>query len=307
MRASGFTECDTRPTGVLMRALLVHNSNAGTDPEPREAIEAVLREAGIETVYCAHGDEDLTAALSEPLDLIIAAGGDGTVADVVSALEDADRPIAILPLGGSNNIAHALGVNGPWRDLPRRWSLDAWTQLDRCEADGPWGCKPFVEALGVGVLTDAVAQAQDDPGTAVEKQANGRAAFRAALAEAKPFHAAVEANGWRWEGESLMIEVMNIGYAGSRLALAHNALPHDGLFDVIIVTPDRRDDLLRWAERPDDSPCPIPIRPATMVRVTVKERPFRLDDRSPDEGLSGTVEIRMRGRPVKILQPREDV
>lgn len=285
-----------------MRALLVHNDNAGTDPEPRETIEAALQEVGIGTIYCAHNDENLPAALRQPVDFIIAAGGDGTVAAVVSALEDTDRPIAILPLGGSNNIAHALGVEGPWRDLPRRWSLDAWTRLDRCEADGPWGCKPFVEALGSGVLTDAVDDAEEEPATAAEKRANGRAAFRAALARAKPFHCVIETDDWRWEGDSLMVEVMNIGYAGSRLALAHGALPDDGLFDVVIVTPDQRDDMLRWAERPDDSACPIPPRQAATVRMTVQERPFRLDDRSPDEDLSGTVDIRLRS-PVKILQP----
>lgn len=288
-----------------MRALLVHNDNAGTDPEPREAIEAALYDAGIETVYCAHGDEDLGAALRTPVDFIIAAGGDGTVADVVSAIEDPDRLIAILPLGGSNNIAHALGVDGLWRDLPRRWSLDSWTRLDRCEADGPWGYKHFVEALGAGVLTDAADKAEEEPATAAEKQANGRAAFRAALTKAEPFHCIIETEDWSWEGESLMVEVMNIGFAGSRLALAHGALPNDGLFDVVIVTPDQRDSLCRWAERPDDGPCPIPARRSAKVRMTVKERPFRLDDRSPDEALSGTVDIRVRSTSVKILQPRE--
>jgi len=202
-------------------------------------------------------------------------GGDGTVADVVSPLDNVDRPIAILPLGGSNNIAHALGVGGPWRDLPLRWSLEAWTRLDRCEADGPWGCRPFVEALGSGVLTDAVDEADDEPASASEKQANGRAAFRAALAKAEPFHCAVAADEWSWEGESLIVEVMNIGYAGSRLALAHGALPGDGLFDVVIVTPDQRGDLLRWAERPDYGPCPIPTRQAATVRMTVQARPLR--------------------------------
>lgn len=74
--------------------------------------------------------------------------------------------------------------------------------------------------------------------------------------------------------------------------LAHGALPGDGLFDVVIVTPDQRGDLLRWAERPDDGPCPIPTRQAATVRMTVQARPFRLDDRSPNEDLSGTVDIR---------------
>lgn len=289
-----------------MRAMLIHNDNAGTDPEPRAVIEAVLHAAGIETIYCAHGEEDLAAALQTPCDLIIAAGGDGTVADVVSALETVERPIAILPLGGSNNIAHALGVNGDWRELPRRWSLDESVPLDRCEADGPWGCKRFVEALGSGVLTDAVDEAEEEPDTAEEKQANGRAAFRTALEKAEPFHCAIEADGWSWDGDCLMVEVMNIPFVGSRLALAADATPGDGLFDIVLVTGDQRATLLAWAEDPDAAPCPIPTRKAAALTMTVEERPFRLDDRSPNEDLSGTVDIRVRSRAVKILMPRSE-
>ena len=100
-------------------------------------IEAVLHAAATETIYCSHGDGNVAAALRKPCDLTIAAGGDGTVADVVSAIEDTERPIAILALGGSNSIAHGLGVSGEWRAVPRRWALDSWVTLDRCESDGP--------------------------------------------------------------------------------------------------------------------------------------------------------------------------
>lgn len=285
-----------------MRALLVHNDNAGTKPRPREEIEAVIHAAGIETEYCAHGDEDLVAALKQPFDLVIAAGGDGTVSDVVSSIDDTDRPIAILPLGGSNNIAHALGVDGRWQDLPRRWSLDKWVTLNRCEASGPWGRKRFVEALGSGVLTDAVDEAEEEPATPEEKQANGRAAFRAALQKAEPFPCSIKAEDWSWEGESLMVEVMNIGFVGSRLALAYGAQPDDGMFDVVIVTPDQREELLRWAEKPDHNPCPIVTRQADRVRMTVRERPFRVDDRSPNENLAGTVDVHVRASSVKVLK-----
>lgn len=46
-----------------MRALLIHNANAGTNPVPRVEIEDVLRAAGMEPIYCAHGDEDISVAL----------------------------------------------------------------------------------------------------------------------------------------------------------------------------------------------------------------------------------------------------
>ncbi|WP_337186847.1 diacylglycerol kinase family protein [Phenylobacterium sp.] len=286
-----------------MRALLVHNARSGTRPVPREALEAALESAGFDVAYCSHRDEDLGAALARGFDLVVAAGGDGTVADVVSGLEDVEIPVGILPLGGSNNIAHALGVDADWRGLPARWSLDAWTRLDRGEAVGPWGRRPFVEAVGSGVLTEAAENAEEEPRTAVEKQANGRAAFCAALRRAEPFPCAIEAEGWSWAGPCLMVEVMNIPVVGSRLGLAGNGSPGDGLLDVVIVTPDDRDALLSWAEQPDNAHPPLGARTTRAARLTIHDRPFRLDDRSPDDSLAGEVEIRLRSSWVKVLKP----
>lgn len=286
-----------------MRALIVHNANAGTDPVARAEIEEVLRSVGIQSDYCSHKDEKLSAALCGEFDLIIAAGGDGTVTDVVSELHNTEKPIGILPLGGSNNIANALGVDGDWRTVPSRWSLGRWTRLDRCGVDGPWGRKRFVEAVGVGVLTEAFDDVHDDPETPEEKQANGRAAFRKALADAEPFDCRIETGGWSWQGDCLMVEVMNIPVVGARLALANGSVPDDGLLDIVLVTPELRPALLSWAEDPDAAPCPVTPQRASAVRLTAHERPVRVDDRCPDERLSGTAEIVVRRNWVKVLVP----
>ncbi|MFC4256596.1 diacylglycerol kinase [Altererythrobacter xixiisoli] len=293
-----------------MRALLVHNDNAGTNPIPRQDIEQVLKQAGIEPVYCAHGQDDLSAALAQPFDIVVAAGGDGTVADVVSCLDDIERPIGILPLGGSNNIANALGVDGDWRSLPARWDRNDWVRLDRCEADGPWGHRKFVEAIGSGVLTDAVDDVDSEPDTPEEKQANGREAFRKSLTRAEPFPCKVEDigqdGGWVWEGSCLMVEVLSIPFVGAHLALAAGSAPGDGLLDVVLVTPDLRAPLIAWSADPDASPCPVVPYRSSAVRLTVHERPFRVDDRCPNEQLTGCVDIRIRPDWVKVLTLKED-
>ncbi|AXB79920.1 diacylglycerol kinase family protein [Novosphingobium sp. P6W] len=288
------------------RALIVHNENAGTDPVPRAHIERVLREAGFDTIYCAHGEEDLEQALSAEFDFVIAAGGDGTVSHVVSLLDNGKRPIGVLPLGGSNNIAHALGIEGDWRNIPRRWSLSNWTLLDRCEAHGPWGHKQFVEAVGAGVLTQSFDDVDGEPDTAEEKRGNGRAAFRTALQEATTFRCCVKADGWEWAGDCLMVEVMSIPLAGPRLRLGCHADPGDGLLDVVIVTSADRNEMLAWAEDPDDQPCPIKPLQAPCLKLTVEQRPFRVDDRCPDQGVFGSVDIRVRSGPVRILVPQEN-
>lgn len=48
----------------------------------------------------------------ESTDVIVAAGGDGTVSTAARAVAGRDIPVAILPLGTANNIARSLGIEG---------------------------------------------------------------------------------------------------------------------------------------------------------------------------------------------------
>ena len=74
------------------------------------------RKAGLPTTYQSIKDKDFKAALGENWDLVLVAGGDGTVAKVARCLVDRDIahriPIAILPVGTANNIARSLGIEG---------------------------------------------------------------------------------------------------------------------------------------------------------------------------------------------------
>ena len=47
----------------------------------------------------------------------MAAGGDGTIAKVVTQLKDRETRVAILPLGTANNIARSFGITGPVEEI----------------------------------------------------------------------------------------------------------------------------------------------------------------------------------------------
>ena len=50
------------------------------------------------------------AAIADGADLIIAAGGDGTVSEVVDGMANSPVPLAILPGGTANVLAHEVGL-----------------------------------------------------------------------------------------------------------------------------------------------------------------------------------------------------
>jgi YegS/Rv2252/BmrU family lipid kinase len=100
----------------MRRAWVVLNPHAGGSDADRLR-EAVARTAaaGLHCdVHVITPEEPLTAtvraALPSGLDLVAAAGGDGTVSAVASALVHTDVPLGIIPIGTGNILARDLGI-----------------------------------------------------------------------------------------------------------------------------------------------------------------------------------------------------
>src|SRR5437763_11504657 len=78
-------------------------------------VEAVLARHGLEaelwpTEYQDHATELARRAVREGRPLVVAAGGDGTVAEVAAGLIGGETRLGVLPLGSVMNLARMLGV-----------------------------------------------------------------------------------------------------------------------------------------------------------------------------------------------------
>jgi len=76
---------------------------------------AVLRSAGMEitvapTLPASGTSEQARHALEQGCEVVFAAGGDGTVHNIVQALVGSDTALGILPLGTANALAHDLRI-----------------------------------------------------------------------------------------------------------------------------------------------------------------------------------------------------
>ena len=83
-----------------MRALLVLNPRSRRGAEHAERVRRELGGCGIELFE----DED------EPVDAVIAAGGDGTVIRAVPLAIERNVPLGIIPLGTFNDLARTLDI-----------------------------------------------------------------------------------------------------------------------------------------------------------------------------------------------------
>ena len=95
--------------------LVVFNPAAGARRRQRlmQVIKALEREPVRLTIRETTGPGDATryAAEADPreVDVVVAAGGDGTVNEVINGLARSGLPLGLLPLGTANVLAHEIG------------------------------------------------------------------------------------------------------------------------------------------------------------------------------------------------------
>ncbi|MBK1623065.1 diacylglycerol/lipid kinase family protein [Afifella marina] len=98
-----------------LRIHVVFNAHSGTaagltPASLRERFAAAGFDATIDSDTARPLSERAQEAASSPADIIAAAGGDGTVTAVASALRGRDKVLAVLPLGTANLLARDLAV-----------------------------------------------------------------------------------------------------------------------------------------------------------------------------------------------------
>lgn len=285
-----------------MKALFVHSPAAGTEPEPIEPMLAALRELGLELQYCEHAKDDIASGARDK-DLVIAAGGDGTVTSVATQIVDRTTPILILPLGGSNNVARALGVRQSIEDIIAGLTRATEAKLTIANVVGPFGERTFLEAVGFGALTQAIQQVDEAPETPEEKRENGRIAFREALLEAPAFDCVIEIDGDAFEGPWLLVEILNIDAIGPRLPFAPRAKTGDRFLDILLVKASDRTAMAQWAEH-FSGPPPARIEQGQKVMVRGHGRQLRVDDRTIDlPNTAWKIEIDLDDEPATFLIP----
>jgi YegS/Rv2252/BmrU family lipid kinase len=166
------------------------------------------------------------AGVSEGFTTIVAAGGDGTVNEVVNGIVGADVSLGILPVGTMNVFAAELGLPG---DLDEAWAIiqaGRTRRVDLLRANQQY----FVQLAGVGLDAQVVQATSWE-----SKKSFGPLSYlisAAHIAARKPPRLFVEADEQVREGSFVLIG--NGRYYGGPLAFFKDARIDDGKLDVLI-------------------------------------------------------------------------
>ncbi len=217
-----------------MRALLIHNLRSGQRDRREEIAEAARRmsSAGwrIETVASPHIRELEQAARSgvgSDVDLVVVAGGDGTLNLAIQALAHRRTALGIIPIGTTNVWAREMGIP---MDVSRATDLLLTGNVVRADL-GIANGRYFLFVAGVGF--DASVTRDLNP---MAKRKLGMLAYViAACAEAlklRGVETTIVADGLEARHRALMVVASNIRLYGGVLNMAPQAFADDGLLDV---------------------------------------------------------------------------
>src|SRR5438876_2200919 len=137
-----------------MRILLIHNPKAGDREHSKKQLLASLTRSGHQAFYQSIKKRGWKQAFEKPVDLVIAAGGDGTVHKTAWQLLDSGIPLAILPLGTANNLARSLGFTGSVEEILQSVHCGKGQPFDVGVARTASRTEYFLEAAGGGLFAD---------------------------------------------------------------------------------------------------------------------------------------------------------
>jgi diacylglycerol kinase family enzyme len=285
-----------------MRTLLLHNPGAGASHPNADELMRQLKDAGFSPKYRSSKD-NYKKTLCKEWDLVIVAGGDGTVARVARRLRKRGIPLTILPVGTANNIARALGFKDDIGAIIGGLRTARPKRLDIGVANGPWGRRRFLESVGFGTLAEAIAHSGPKPPQPIRIDI-GREELQEFFQEAKAKRFEIDVDGKVFAGEFLLVEIMNLGRTGPALPISVDAAHDDGLLDVVFVFKNDRAPMLAWLNNPEGGPPPVTIRKGRCVRLNWEHGHARIDDRVylPPRSAS-SIEIALDKDGVTVLVP----
>lgn len=269
----------TTPAQPLRRCAVIYNP-IKVSGHFRTRVEEALPRYGydsplwLETSVDDPGRGMVKQAVEEKVDLVIGAGGDGTIRLVADGLADSDIPLGIVPAGTGNLLARnldlsldeATAIEIALGEASRRIDLIKITVDDQQS-------EHFAVIAGIGV--DAMIMNETDPDL---KSKIGVGAYVVAAGKAVkrlPMHITVTVDGRRpmRRRHAMVCLVGNVGMLQGGVKLMADAEPDDGLLDLYIASPQR---ITHWLK--------------VLVRM-ITRRPQKDDQVDQAKGRSITVRI----------------
>lgn len=217
--------------------IIVFNPGAGHARRTKiqKIVEKHFSDRQLELIESSDGDrlsDVLRPWIHRGVDLIIAAGGDGTISAIASAMQNSAIPLGILPFGTGNVLANELGIP---TNSDKAAKLLAGNFDIRPLDSMAVGNRTFLLSVSVGISAITMRKTQ-----ALSKRRFGKLAyawtFISNLVGLSQHQFHIELDGKTKIVRASEIIALNSGILGSRLfRWGPDILPDDGFLDVCFI------------------------------------------------------------------------
>ncbi|KAB2331168.1 diacylglycerol kinase [Cytobacillus depressus] len=235
----------------MKRARVIYNPTSGREILKKNLAEILqrLEIAGYETsCHATTGAGDATKAariaVERKYDLVVAAGGDGTINEVVNGLAEQEyRPkLGVIPAGTTNDFARALHIP---RDIEA--ATDIIVKGDTIPVDiGRINDRYFINIAGGGRLTELTYEVPSKLKTMLGQLAYYLKGIEM-LPSIRSTEVSIEYDGKLFEGEAMLFFVGLTNSVGGFEKLAPDSSINDGLFSLLILKKTNLADFIRIA------------------------------------------------------------
>jgi len=224
-----------------MKLMVVCNPRAAHGRAGRQfdALRSLLsdRHTGstlVETKASGHGRRLVAEADLSQFDGVVAAGGDGTVFEVLNGLYAHSpvrrRPLGIIPLGTGNAFAREFGLQPyHWKSAVGKFAKGNVRRVDVGRVECADGVFHFLNIIGLGLVVDAGRSAG-------RFKFAGRSAYALGalwqILKLRSLPLEMELDGDFVRQDNVFVEISNSRYTGTSFLIAPLARLDDGLLDV---------------------------------------------------------------------------
>lgn len=237
-----------------MRVKVILNPYAdnGHGRQKIEVVEAAARPYGgvdlVLTERPQHGIDLARQAAEAGYDVVAAAGGDGTVSDVMNGLMQAQNQavrLGIIPLGSGNDLAWNLGVPQDVAAAVQRVFTGSPVTLDLAYIEDEYGRSRFIDN-NAGVGFDATVVVETETITRL----HGFPMYFLAVLRTILFFFNTPYLQMQFDGEEVAQKVLFVAFGlgrrhGGGFLITPDACHDDGLIDTCTVNPVSRPTMLR--------------------------------------------------------------
>jgi len=292
------------PVNVINKALFILNPYAGIPPVKFFISEELKRRKHELSLYKSLSIDESGTLIRQNFDkydVFVAAGGDGTVHTVACQLAGTSKVLGVLPIGSGNGFAKELGFKPIIRSLLHDIEKNESLNIDVIDINNDL----CLNAAGVG-LDSFVAHSFN------KLKARGfwsyvRVTF-VSFFKLKPFHVTIKIPGEKdISADLFVLTAANTRQFGNYAFIAPDAVPNDGMMDIVIIRPFPK--ILApafvfrlFTKRLTRSKYITHFKTDKEITIITDETRFHIDGEPVT--LSGDVKIKIKKNALKVLRTR---